>query len=176
MISGAIYKLLNVSPITEAVDNISLVVGKQGAPYPSIVINEVSTPENYKDGYSVMNHRVQIDVYCSKGKDGAGGFLQAFEIAEMIEAKLNRFNGPVILSDSIGFDIEQIYLADRENMDDPISQAARVVMTYNVREAVDSPQADPSNYPITLDFYVDGVFNTSQVVNGYEDNTINVTV
>lgn len=178
MISGAIYKLLNVSPITEAVENISLVVGEQGlnTKYPAIVINETSVPENYKDNYKVINHTVQIDVYCEKTKDGNGGFLQAFEIAEMVENKLNRFSGTVIVSDTIANYIDTIYLEDSENLYDPLSQAARVIMTYRVREASSSPKANPTEYPVTLNFYVNDVLNVSQEVNAYENNTINITV
>ena len=174
MISGAIYKLINVASVTDLVNNISLVVGVQGVDFPQVVINETSEPENYKDNYSIINHRVQIDIYCSKGKDGNGGYLQADTIANAIEALLNRYSGVVTLSDTLYNNIAQIYLQDKDLIYDSQPEAARISMTYHVREKV-SIGVPPPDYPITVSFYVNGELDSTQVVNGYENNTFNVT-
>ena len=95
MIGGAIYYLLNVPAITNLVEQLNYGLAPQENLFPRIVITERSTPENFKDGYSILNHDVEINIYASKAKDGNGGFLQASNIADEIETILYRYKGTV---------------------------------------------------------------------------------
>ena len=97
--------------------------------FPRIVITERSTPENYKDGYSIINHDVEINIYASKAKDGNGGFLQASNISDAIETILYRYKGTIG-----GKRIDQTLLSNQEILFDNSSQCARVIMEYSIRE------------------------------------------
>ena len=99
--------------------------------FPRIIISEQSTPENFKDGYSIINHDVEINIYASKVKDGNGGFAEAANIADQIDLILNRYKG-----ESGGKTIQQIYLSNQEILFDSTSQCARVIMEYSVRESL----------------------------------------
>ena len=99
--------------------------------FPRVIITEQSTPENFKDGYSIINHDVEINIFASKVKDGNGGFAEASNIADQIDLILNRYKGV-----SGGKTIQQIYLSNQEIMFDSTSQCARVIMEYSVRESI----------------------------------------
>ena len=131
MIGGAIYQLLNVSTITNLVEQLNYGISPQENLFPRVIITEQSTPENFKDGYSIINHDVEINVYSSKVKDGNGGFLEASNIADQIDLILNRFKGV-----SGGKTIQQIYLSNQEILFDDQSQCARVIMEYSIRESI----------------------------------------
>jgi len=129
MIGGAIYQLLNVPDVTNLVEQLNFGLAPQENLFPRIVITERSTPENYKDGYSIINHDVEINIYASKAKDGNGGFLQASNIADMVAFKLYRYKGTIG-----GKRIDQTLLSNQEILFDNSSQCARVIMEYSVRE------------------------------------------
>jgi len=131
MIGGAIYQLLNISSITSLVEQLNYGVSPQENLFPRIIISEQSTPENFKDGYSIINHDVEINIFASKVKDGNGGFAEAANIADQIDLILNRYKG-----ESGGKTIQQIYLSNQEILFDSTSQCARVIMEYSVREAI----------------------------------------
>tara|TARA_R100000951_G_scaffold9216_1_gene8231 strand:- start:2169 stop:2564 length:396 start_codon:yes stop_codon:yes gene_type:complete len=131
MIGGAIYQLLNVSSITSLVEQLNYGISPQENLFPRIIISEQSTPENFKDGYSIINHDVEINIFASKVKDGNGGFAEAANIAEQIDLILNRYKG-----ESGGKTIQQIYLSNQEILFDSTSQCARVIMEYSVRESL----------------------------------------
>lgn len=131
MIGGAIYQLLNVTSITSLVEQLNYGISPQENLFPRIIITEQSTPENFKDGYSIINHDVEINIFASKVKDGNGGFAEAANIADQIDLILNRYKG-----ESGGKTIQQIYLSNQEIMFDSTSQCARVIMEYSVRESI----------------------------------------
>ena len=131
MIGGAIYQLLNVTSITSIVQQLNYGLAAQENLFPRVIITEQSTPENFKDGYSIINHDVEINIFASKVKDGNGGFAEASNIADQIDLILNRFKGI-----SGGKTIQQIYLSNQEIMFDSTSQCARVIMEYSVRESI----------------------------------------
>ena len=131
MIGGAIYQLLNVTSITSIVEQLNYGLAAQENLFPRVIITEQSTPENFKDGYSIINHDVEINIFASKVKDGNGGFAEASNIADQIELILNRFKGV-----SGGKTIQQIYLSNQEILFDSTSQCARVIMEYSVRESI----------------------------------------
>jgi len=131
MIGGAIYQLLNVTSITSLVEQLNYGISPQENLFPRIIISEQSTPENFKDGYSIINHDVEINIFASKVKDGNGGFAEAANIADQIDLILNRYKG-----ESGGKTIQQIYLSNQEILFDSTSQCARVIMEYSVREAI----------------------------------------
>jgi len=138
MIGGAIYQILNVPEVTNLVEQLNFGLAPQENLFPRIVITERSTPENYKDGYSIINHDVEINIYASKAKDGNGGFLQASNIADMVEFKLYRYKGIIG-----GKRIDQTLLSNQEILFDNSSQCARVIMEYSVRENITGmPQGD----------------------------------
>ena len=138
MIGGAIYQILNVPDVTNLVEQLNFGLAPQENLFPRIVITERSTPENYKDGYSIINHDVEINIYASKAKDGNGGFLQASNIADAIETILYRYKGIVS-----GKRIDQTLLSNQEILFDNSSQCARVIMEYSVRENISGmPQGD----------------------------------
>jgi hypothetical protein len=131
MIGGAIYQLLNVTSITSIVEQLNYGLASQENLFPRVIITEQSTPENFKDGYSIINHDVEINIFASKVKDGNGGFAEASNIADQIDLILNRYKGV-----SGGKTIQQIYLSNQEIMFDSTSQCARVIMEYSVRESI----------------------------------------
>ncbi len=131
MIGGAIYQLLNVTSITSIVEQLNYGLAAQENLFPRVIITEQSTPENFKDGYSIINHDVEINIFASKVKDGNGGFAEASNIADKIDLILNRFKGV-----SGGKTIQQIYLSNQEIMFDSTSQCARVIMEYSVRQSI----------------------------------------
>ena len=131
MIGGAIYQLLNVTSITSIVEQLNYGLAAQENLFPRVIITEQSTPENFKDGYSIINHDVEINIFASKVKDGNGGFAEASNIADKIDLILNRFKGV-----SGGKTIQQIYLSNQEIMFDSTSQFERVIMEYSVRESI----------------------------------------
>jgi len=131
MIGGAIYQLLNVTSITSIVEQLNYGLAAQENMFPRVIITEQSTPENFKDGYSIINHDVEINIFASKVKDGNGGFAEASNIADQIDLILNRFKGV-----SGGKTIQQIYLSNQEILFDSTSQCARVIMEYSVRESI----------------------------------------
>jgi len=131
MIGGAIYQLLNVTSITSIVEQLNYGLAAQENLFPRVIITEQSTPENFKDGYSIINHDVEINIFESKVKDGNGGFAEASNIADQIDLILNRFKGV-----SGGKTIQQIYLSNQEILFDSTSQCARVIMEYSVRESI----------------------------------------
>jgi hypothetical protein len=75
MIGGAIYYLLNVPAITNLVEQLNYGLAPQENLFPRIVITERSTPENFKDGYSILNHDVEINILCIKGQRWQWWFL-----------------------------------------------------------------------------------------------------
>lgn len=131
MIGGAIYQLLNVTSITSIVEQLNYGLAAQENLFPRVIITEQSTPENFKDGYSIINHDVEINIFASKVKDGNGGFAEASNIADQIDLILNRYKGV-----SGGKTIQQIYLSNQEILFDDQSQCARVIMEYSVRESI----------------------------------------
>jgi hypothetical protein len=131
MIGGAIYQLLNVTSITSLVEQLNYGISPQENLFPRIIITEQSTPENFKDGYSIINHDVEINIFASKVKDGNGGFAEAANIADQIDLILNRYKG-----ESGGKTIQQIFLSNQEILFDSTSQCARVIMEYSVRESL----------------------------------------
>ena len=131
MIGGAIYQLLNVTSITSIVEQLNYGLAAQENLFPRVIITEQSTPENFKDGYSIINHDVEINIFASKVKDGNGGFAEASNIADQIDLILNRFKGV-----SGGKTIQQIYLSNQEILFDSTSQCARVIMEYSVRQSI----------------------------------------
>ena len=138
MIGGAIYQILNVPEVTNLVEQLNFGLAPQENLFPRIVITERSTPENFKDGYSIINHDVEINIYASKAKDGNGGFLQASNIADMVAFRLYRYKGIIG-----GKRIDQTLLSNQEILFDNSSQCARVIMEYSVRENITGmPQGD----------------------------------
>lgn len=138
MIGGAIYQLINVTEVTDLVSQINYGIAAQENVFPRVVITESGTPENYKDGYSIINHDVEINIFASKGKDGNGGFLEASKIADMVAFKLYRYKGVIG-----GKRIDQTLLSNQEILFDNTSQCARVIMEYSVRENISGmPQGD----------------------------------
>lgn len=131
MISGAIATILNVSAITNLVTDISPILAPQGVVLPHIVINESATPELYKKGFSVVHHELQIDIYCEKGKDANGGFLQAETIANEVKTLLLYYSGTVA-----GHTIETIILQNETPLMDNVSQEARLILELRVRENI----------------------------------------
>lgn len=129
MIGGAIYTILNVPAVTDLVAQLNYGIAAQEDLFPRVVITEQSTPENFKDGFTIINHDVEINIYASKTRDGNGGFLQASNISEAIETLLHRFKGVVS-----GKRIDQTLLSNAEILFDTSSQCARVIMEYSVRE------------------------------------------
>jgi hypothetical protein len=129
MIGGAIYQLLNVASVTDLVAQLNYGIAPQENVFPRVVITEQGTPENYKDGYCIVNHDVEINIYCAKVKTGNGGFLQASNIAEAIEDILYRYKGTVGTKR-----IDQTLLSNQDIMFDNASQCARIIMEYSVRE------------------------------------------
>jgi hypothetical protein len=140
MIGGAIYQLLNVPAITDLVEQLNYGLAPQENLFPRIVITERSTPENFKDGYSIINHDVEINIYASKAKDGNGGFLQASNIADAIETILYRYKGTVEEKR-----IDQTLLSNQEILFDNSSQCARVIMEYSIRENLIATNFGPTN-------------------------------
>lgn len=89
MIGQAIYSILNgTTAITDVVTGIFPVVAKQGAAFPYIIHQQVTTlPTDQKDGGSPLDQvRYQIDTY-AKTKASADG------IAENIRTALDRYSG-----------------------------------------------------------------------------------
>lgn len=131
MISGAIASLLNVTAITNLVNDVSPILSPQGVNLPCIVINESASPELYKKGFSVLHHELQIDIYCDKGKDSNGGFLQAETISTQVKNILIYYSGTVA-----GHTIETITLQNETPLMDNISQEARMILEFKVRENI----------------------------------------
>ena len=129
MIGDAIYSLINVPAVTSLVAQINYGISAQQDLFPRVIITESGTPENYKDGYSIINHDVEINIYASKGKDGNGGFLEASNISDAIETILYRYKGIVN-----GKEVKQTLLTNTEILFDNTSQCARVIMEYSIRE------------------------------------------
>ena len=130
MIGDAVYALLNVTAITDLVAQLSYGISAQKDLFPRVVITESGTPENFKDGYTITNHDVEINIFASKGKDGNAGFLEASNIADEIETILYRYKGIVN-----GKVIQQTLLSNTEILFDNTSQCARVIMEYGIRES-----------------------------------------
>lgn len=130
MIGDAVYTLLNVSSVTDLVSQLNYGIAAQKDLFPRVIITESGTPENFKDGYSIINHDVEINIYASKGKDGNAGFLEASNIADAIEAILYRYKGIVN-----GKDIRQTLLSNTEILFDNQSQCARIIMEYSIRQS-----------------------------------------
>ena len=131
MISGAIASLLNVTAITTLVNDVSPILAPQDVTMPYIVINESASPELYKKGFSVLHHELQLDIYCSKGKDANGGFLQAETIATAVKTILLYYAGTVA-----SHTIETIILQNETPILDNISQEARIILELKVRENI----------------------------------------
>lgn len=131
MIAPAIYNLLNTADVTDLVNGIYYTVAPQLAEYPYITFEESGENENYKNGSTIINHRLLIDIYCSKGLDGNGGFEEATAIAEAINDVLDRQSGTFA-----GVNIQQIYKEWQQAMYDSTSQAARIILEYRVRQRV----------------------------------------
>jgi hypothetical protein len=129
VIAPAIYSLLNVSSVTDLVTGIYFTTAPQLKAFPYITFDESGTTENFKDGCSIINHRLQVDIYCSKGKDGNGGFSEASTIADAVQTVLDRQKGTFA-----SINIDQIYLEWQQALYDPMSEAARVILEYNVRQ------------------------------------------
>lgn len=129
MIAPAIYSLLNVASVTSLVNGVYFTVAPQLKSFPYITFDESGDTENFKDGCTIINHRLQVDVFCSKGKDGNGGFLEANTIATAINLVLDRQKGTFA-----GINIDQIYLDWQQATYDPMSEAARVILEYKVRQ------------------------------------------
>ena len=110
MIGDAVYALLNVTAITDLVAQLSYGISAQKDLFPRVVITESGTPENFKDGYTITNLDVEINIFASKGKDGNAGFLEASNIADEIETILYRYKGIVN-----GKVIQQTLLSNTEN-------------------------------------------------------------
>ena len=130
MIGDAVYTLLNVSSVTDLVSQLNYGIAAQKDLFPRVIITKSGTPENFKDGYSIINHDVEINIYASKGKDGNAGFLEASNIADAIEAILYRYKGTVN-----GKNIRQTLLSNTEILFDNTSQCARIIMEYSIRES-----------------------------------------
>lgn len=169
MIGQAIFSLLNVSTVTDLVEGVYHTLAPEKVSFPYIIMNEQGRTENYKNNSSIRYHEIQLDVYCSKGKDGNAGFAQCDSIGNKIEAVLNRFSGV-----AGGKYIDTIYLEDSQTLFDPISQAARLIMNYRVREVYEENIVTP-NLPQTINVFVNGVLDQSVTINAYDDNTINIT-
>lgn len=129
MIATAIYQLLNVSAITSISNGVFNQTAPQQIDYPYVVFSESNYPELYKRGYSIIHHDLLITVYCSKGKDGNGGFAQAATIAEAVKTLLVYYSGTVA-----SIDIDTIILENERALYDPISEAARIDINLKVRE------------------------------------------
>lgn len=128
MIGAAIYELLNVTAITNLVNDISPMVASNGKVAPYIVFNERGKPEDFKGGYSVVNYDLSIDVYAKKGRDNSGGKAYLFQLYNLIEPIMNRYTGIVA-----GININSIYQVDQYYRYDEMSEAARLTIEYKVR-------------------------------------------
>jgi hypothetical protein len=163
VIGDAIYTLLNVADITDVVTGgIHHTVAPQDTPNPCLVINERGVNENYKNNSQIINHSLTIDVYCDKGKNGAGGFALANEIAILVNSKINRFSGIVGTKQ-----IDTIYKVGSDALYDSISESARLILEYNVRENEEGGLADPLTYPLDIDIFEDDVFSRTESVSGF---------
>ena len=130
MIGDVVYSLLNVSAVTSLVAQLNYGISAQEDLFPRVIITESGTPENFKDGYSIINHDVEINIYASKGKDGNGGFLEASNIADAIETILHRYKGTVNSKE-----VKQTLLSNTEILFDNSSQCARIIMEYSIRQS-----------------------------------------
>lgn len=142
MISPAVFAILNAPELSSLGVSLYHTIAPQETEYPIIVLNERGKPENHKDSYSTMNHKVQLDIYCNKGKNGNGGFAEADSIATVVESLLNRYKGTVA-----GKVIQQIYKSDSKTFYDKVSEAARYMLVFEIRENVAPPKL--SNYFVT---------------------------
>jgi hypothetical protein len=129
MIATAIYELLNVTAITSITNGVFNQTAPQQLAYPYIVFSESNYPELYKRGYKIVHHNLLVTVYCSKGKDGNGGFAQAATIAQAVRNILTYYTGT-----AAGHNIDTIILETERSLYDPISEAARIDINYKVRE------------------------------------------
>ena len=128
MIGAAIYELLNVTAVTNLVNDISPMIARNGIVSPFIVFNEDGTPENFKGGYGIVNYELMIDVYAKKGRDNAGGKAYLLECYNVIEPILNRYKGTVA-----SVVIDSIYQVSKDVRYDQMSEAARLTIEYKVR-------------------------------------------
>tara|TARA_R110000868_G_scaffold389359_1_gene658554 strand:+ start:22 stop:474 length:453 start_codon:yes stop_codon:yes gene_type:complete len=133
MIGAAIYELLNVASVTNLVNDISPMIARSGIDAPYIVFNESGIPENFKNGYSVVNYDLRIDAYAKKGRDNSGGKANLVNIYNAVEAILNRYTGIVA-----GVRIGQIYQQSQEIRYDEMSESARLTIEYKVRVNTDA--------------------------------------
>lgn len=170
MVASAIYELLNVSDITDIVSGVYFPIAPQGAASPYIYFEETVSPVNTKTGSSVREHFIDVYIVADKGRDGGGGLALVESIRPIVEGKLNRFTGM-----AGGKMIQDIYLMDINSTYDPISKKAIMLMEFKVRQDYDSALADPANYPLTVNVYTNGILQDTQVINAYNDNTINIT-
>ena len=137
VIGKAIYSLLNVTSITDLVNDISPMIANRDSSMPYIVFNEEGSPENFKNSYKIVNYDLQVDIYAEKGKDQGGGKFKTIEIYEQVEEVLNRYSGTVE-----GIEIDTIILTRKQSLIDEQSQAARIILEYNVR-VKESPSVAP---------------------------------
>jgi len=129
MIATAIYNLLNVTAVTNLCNGVFNQTAPQQLDYPYVVFSESNYPELYKRGFQVVHTDLLITVYCSKGKDGNGGFAQAATIAEAVKDILIYYSGTVG-----SIDIDTIILENERALYDPISEAARIDINFKVRQ------------------------------------------
>lgn len=170
MIATAVYERLNHTSITSLVSGIYNTTAPQKETYPYIVFRESSEPEHFKTGSDIRVHRVQIAIICNKGKFGRSAIEESDAIASAVEARLNRFTGI-----SGGKMIQGAYLEDTDVYYDQVSHDSVVELTYSIRENYTEALADPANYPITYVINVNGVQDSTGTINGYENNTFNIT-
>ena len=129
MIATAIYNLLNVTAVTNLCNGVFNQTAPQQLDYPYVVFSESNYPELYKRGFQVVHTDLLITVYCSKGKDGNGGFAQAATIAQEVKDILIYYSGTVG-----SIDIDTIILENERALYDPISEAARIDINLKVRQ------------------------------------------
>jgi len=170
VIATAIYELLNVTDVTDLVSGVYISNAPQNAAFPYIVFRERAIPEDTKIQTKIITYDVEIIIVSDKGRNGAGGFKEIDAIGAMVHSKLNRFAGL-----AGGKMLSRVVRTDIDTFVDPETYFAIHVLDYRVRESVTESLADPANYPITVNVYVNDVLQDSNVVNGYEDNTFTVS-
>ena len=170
MIARAIKELLYVSEITD-IAGVYYSTAPQNVSYPFIVYRESSVTENFKNDSKIRLHSLEVVIVTTKGRDGNDGFADLESLKTIVESKLNRFTGM-----AGGKKIQSIILDESDIYFDQMSKNAIATMEYEVREDYSAALADPANYPINYTINVNGVEDSIGTINGYANNTFNITV
>lgn len=124
MLSSAIYSILSADAgVTAITSEIWAVIAPQGTNNPCIVFSIDVDPEDDKEGASSLDiARLQVDIYCDRGK-----YAQAESLYSAVRAALDRNDGT-----HEGQNIELAYDGHDELYDD-ISDAHRISIDFTLR-------------------------------------------